>query len=569
MNKYTVIMGLLLASQIASAQCPANPPLTLCNATLVTGSSPASPVTAVIGLPGSNPQLPPAAINSIITDTAFSTAGVRILRVTAPGFDNRNSGAATNTTYEATSNSHYLDWSIDDSTFFLQDQTSTTYVMQFNKNTFQATKIPCSFDPSTGNIGQFGNCASIAGDGSGQKYLIFNTGGSPYASNISGVSNSPYSYVTANEFYGIEYSDATGVKIYEFNLAPTLANPATPPTVLNSGNPIVDPWASCLPSGTSTSLQAISMKVDLSDTWVVAQLGTSLGATFGIYYNKSTGHCYAFSDAFVWYIDKVSQGGLVFYESDGVTTWGSSPTGNGPMHSAEISQNGFYGLLVQPNTWDNDGTHCNADCVFDWVVGTNKVITPDRDDGHGAVQSTNFTKLRVTSGGQEDIDMFPLSAPSLANRTILLTFVGNVDGHLDANPMTSAQTQYNCGVTFDGDYTNNTTPGQAETISQVMATEVFCYNNAGSFWRVAHSHSGALASTNFSGAQSYNNVSRDGKYIVFGSEWDGLLGNTSGGTCTTWSTCRTDVFIVELSNPASGAGASGGTVMKGGAVITN
>src|SRR5262249_13216932 len=158
----------------------------------------------------------------------FSVSGVRILRVTAPGFDNRSGGAGTNLSYHGAVDAHYLDFSIDDSTFLLQDQFGTNYIMAFNTSTFQATKIPCSFDATTGDLGQKGNCRAISTDGSGQKYLIFNDGAAP-ASNIY-QGNNPYSWKVANEMYVFEATDAAGVKIYEINLAPTIANGANPPT---------------------------------------------------------------------------------------------------------------------------------------------------------------------------------------------------------------------------------------------------------------------------------------------------------------------------------------------------
>src|ERR1035437_5677291 len=551
MKRLAMLVFLFAAiAGISEAQCPANPPLQLCNATLVSSSSPGSPLATTVGLPGANPQLPPAAINGIITDTAFSATGVRILRVTGPGFDNRNNGAGTNISFAGPSDSHYLDWSMDDSTFMIQDQSSTTYVMALDKVNFQASKIPFSFDATTGKIGQAGNCHATSSDGSGQKYLIFNTGAAPY-SNISGVSNVPYSYTTANQFYGFEYSDAGGVKVYKIDISPTIANAATPPTVLNSGNPAVDPFASCLPAGTSTAIGGQSMKTDLADVWIDGRIGISLGSTFAFYYNQSTRHCYTFADSFTTYTDKVSPTAMVFYHSDGTTPWGASPTATDGMHSSEISQDGTYGLMIQPNTWDNDGTHCNASCIFIWQIGTNKVIMPDREDGHGSVGGTFFTKLRATSGGQEDIDSFPLATPSLANRAILVTFVASAqDGHMDANPMTGAQTQYECGTTYTpGAF--GASPDGTETISTPLSEEIYCYNQAGVLWRIAHTHTGNKSGIFFSGGQSYTNLSRTGRYMVYGSEWNGLLKDNTGATCTTWAICRTDAFVVELAGAAS------------------
>lgn len=48
------------------------------------------------------------------------------------------------------------------------------------------------------------------------------------------------------------------------------------------------------------------------------------------------------------------------------------------------------------------------------------------------------------------------------------------------------------------------------------------------------------------------NMSQDGRFYAFASDFMGQLGNTVGGTCAVGTNCRTDVFIVELA-PVTGA----------------
>ena len=47
------------------------------------------------------------------------------------------------------------------------------------------------------------------------------------------------------------------------------------------------------------------------------------------------------------------------------------------------------------------------------------------------------------------------------------------------------------------------------------------------------------------------NMSQDGKYYAFASDFVGQLGNTAGGSCAIGTTCRTDVFILDMISSAA------------------
>jgi hypothetical protein len=560
---FKVVILLFSLTPCLKAQCPANPPQHLCSATLVTGSA-ASLITKVVGITGTNPMPPPPGINSIITDKSFSTAGVRILRVTAPGFDNRSS-IATNDSYAVSGDLHYMNSSVDDSTFIIGDDHGVSYVMSLNSATFQTSMVPCSFSATAGNLAQYGNCHAITSNGTGQQYLILNAGSTP-VSNIY-VGSHPYSHTTANAFYTFENSDVNGVSVYEISIAPTLANQANPPVLLNGGNPVVNPWrASCFPSGTSKSLTSESLKLDLNDTNIVGNMGTSsLSTNFVFDYNTTTTNCYSLGASdLVYYTNGASPTALVFYEQDGATAWGASPTVSGAIHSVDISLDGQWIFWTQPSSWDNDGKHCNASCNFIWKIGTSTVVTAFRTDGHGNIGYATFDKFRVPSGNQVQIEKFPYAAPSGTNEIVLgaAQFGSDVthwaDMHADSNTFTSAASQYACAVSFSSGSFNNSTPGGAETLVNPLENEIFCYNQAGNIWRIAHAHTAGLSGQNFAGAEGYPNTSRSGRYVFFGSEWGGLLGDANGRTCTSWANCRTDVFIAELSG-SSAAGPTSST----------
>lgn len=56
----------------------------------------------------------------------------------------------------------------------------------------------------------------------------------------------------------------------------------------------------------------------------------------------------------------------------------------------------------------------------------------------------------------------------------------------------------------------------------------------------------SLAATGEFNQLPRGNMSQDGKFYAFASDFMGQLGNTAGGSCSVGVTCRTDVFIVDL-----------------------
>src|SRR5205085_10123455 len=73
-------------------------------------------------------------------------------------------------------------------------------------------------------------------------------------------------------------------------------------------------------------------------------------------------------------------------------------------------------------------------------------------------------------------------------------------------------------------------------------------------WRVAHNHNGG---TQCFYAESFAQISPDGKWALFSSYWDGTLGADTAFGCST----RIDTFLVDLTNtsPVSSSTSSSGT----------
>jgi len=110
----------------------------------------------------------------------------------------------------------------------------------------------------------------------------------------------------------------------------------------------------------------------------------------------------------------------------------------------------------------------------------------------------------------------------------------NVDAH-DSVPFVtssySAGTNQNCSATF----------------TFALECEIFAVNPVtGAVARFAHNFITSKSQT-FIPAQGIGQVSQDGRFFMFGSDWMGSLGSTSGAAaCTVGTDCRGDVFVVEL-----------------------
>jgi hypothetical protein len=83
--------------------------------------------------------------------------------------------------------------------------------------------------------------------------------------------------------------------------------------------------------------------------------------------------------------------------------------------------------------------------------------------------------------------------------------------------------------------------------TQPLQNEIYGKNPVtGAIARFANTYSADKSQT-FEAAQSIGQVSQDGKFFMFTSDWMGTLGSTTGAAaCTVGTDCRGDVFVVEL-----------------------
>jgi hypothetical protein len=105
-----------------------------------------------------------------------------------------------------------------------------------------------------------------------------------------------------------------------------------------------------------------------------------------------------------------------------------------------------------------------------------------------------------------------------------------------------------------GDGTENAATNPLLNIKQAWDREIVCVATTGPsrVWRFAHHRATGACNDGDNGGSCFaaiaiGNVSQDGKFYLFGSDWEWSLGDRQGGRgCPSSGTCRVDSFIVEL-----------------------
>jgi hypothetical protein len=252
----------------------------------------------------------------------------------------------------------------------------------------------------------------------------------------------------------------------------------------------------------------------------------------------------------------------------------STPVKNGPrpptvntagytIHDARMSKSGSVVRVTQAFR----GT------LYFWVPGTTRVtpcITWEPD--HRAVAgycgghlALGYSHLVNSTGYFDDMGIVIHPLSDLSKWRLLVDPIPKrvewtEDKHFswsDANPSDITPV---CGSLYvdasvrGGDGTQNVLTNPLLQIRREWDREIFCLATTGpsKVWRFAHdratgtSNASARINTDF-WATPRGNVSPDGKFYLFTSNWDWSLGDENGSRgCPTSGTCRTDVFIVEL-----------------------
>lgn len=224
------------------------------------------------------------------------------------------------------------------------------------------------------------------------------------------------------------------------------------------------------------------------------------------------------------------------------------------VHNARMSRDGAY-IRVDDQ---------ESQTEFFWRPGTNQVTTclfvTNSCGGHMALGYTHFINdpndvdmAQVLSRPLSDLSAFtelvnPLPTPPQFTGS---HWTWNDDNPSDTMPVCGS---FYAGASAQGDGSLSVLINPLLQITAVYDREIVCVATTGAskVWRFAHTR--ASTGLNASSADASNfwatprgNVSQDGKFYMFTSDWEWSLGNEQGSSgCPFSGQCRTDVFIVEL-----------------------
>jgi len=203
------------------------------------------------------------------------------------------------------------------------------------------------------------------------------------------------------------------------------------------------------------------------------------------------------------------------------------------VHDARISKSGQFvqisGGGKGPIYWD--------------VETTNVVLCSDKEDqclGHHAM---GYSHLVNSPNRKHPLELVVRPLNNLTAVKPIMGFlpplVGWYDYHISWNDADSQDDNPACFSTYRPG--NPSTPGAPLLVSGPWENEIDCVEMDGkesTVWRFAHTYSTAK---NGFWSQPRGNVSQDGRFFVFTSDWQDQLGLGPSG-----KSYRTDVFVVEL-----------------------
>ena len=256
-------------------------------------------------------------------------------------------------------------------------------------------------------------------------------------------------------------------------------------------------------------------------------------------------------------------------------SYGSSPTG-----AVSFTGNGvtapFTGSFTLHNVrLGNGGTWVKVSCEscsvanFYWQLNTVNVYEEFNDATFGCGHTAIGVNLSVNGCAGDGHYQAMFSRPNNSQGAYTLmptTFPSAV------SPPWGTHFSWNNNNSGDTQPTFATTEISGFTPNEAWDNEIIGVYPSGAVYRFAH-HYGTNQSPLFAPANEIGDVSADGKYYIWTTDWDGLLGNQDGVTssCTITTNCRADVFlaILPLAAPGSSSIVLGGDVVFGGNFVMN
>lgn len=218
------------------------------------------------------------------------------------------------------------------------------------------------------------------------------------------------------------------------------------------------------------------------------------------------------------------------------------------IHNVKLSKDGNW-VIVIPQKCISPA--CKRAPHF-WQIGTLDVLVADRNTGgHWTEGYTHFVNLFYNPIGSELIR--PFSDPA-AITPLIANFPPGMTAQFDVHQSWNNVDKNDSVPFLMTSITNNSTasgfggPFVAAWYDEVIAVSA---NGDGKVYRFCHTFN-TNHSVRFSTANAIGQVSQDGRFFMWSSDWGGTLGSEGGSSACTLpgvpgrTACRGDVFIVEL-----------------------
>jgi hypothetical protein len=233
------------------------------------------------------------------------------------------------------------------------------------------------------------------------------------------------------------------------------------------------------------------------------------------------------------------------------------------VHNARLSRDGKFVKVIPANTR----------VIYFWMPGTT-TVTACSSNGQsksdevasfcGGHTVMGFSHLINPGGGGSGNSLLIRPLSDLSHYTQLIpediTVPKTMDVHWSWNNVDPTDSQPVCGAysrsnhTVQGNGSRDAASNPILKVDQAWDREIVCVATSGppKVWRFAHHRATGACNANAKGGSCFNtiaigNVSQDGKFFLFSSDWDWQLGSDPRDPgCPNSGRCRADVFIVEL-----------------------
>ncbi len=222
------------------------------------------------------------------------------------------------------------------------------------------------------------------------------------------------------------------------------------------------------------------------------------------------------------------------------------------VHNARMSKDG---AIVRVDTQESSG-------ICFWRAGTSQVVEYPPSNNWGGHQALGYSHAINDPNNYDMAEVLIRPLSNLANVRSLVSPLPSPrqwnDSHWSWNDANPPDTMPVCGTFYNshgvGNGTQNVLTNSLLEITAPYDNEIVCVATSGAsrVWRFAHHRSSWAANDSPNAHDNWisipiGNVSQDGRFYLFGSNWTWSLGDEAGSHgCPSAGTCRTDVFIVEL-----------------------